>query len=204
VVFENGKEECVEAWCLLANVSDASDPLRMLKHALAFVGGVAWNGVRLHLCNRGVSRSGFASSSAVAINLLAALYTACGVHIEPVHCASLALLFENQLGLKSGRQDVDGPLYSGLKHLVYRQTSRVVLPEIEMLHVPLNLVLVDTGVRRPTDTSLKRGLNMRHLAFLSRDPVTFLSIRKSLGIHGEIVEAVRKSNWPLLGHLFAE
>jgi hypothetical protein len=203
IFFANGKKSSLESWCCLTDVSDVSDPLRMLKHALAFVGG-NWRGVRVYLCNRGVSRSGFASSSAVAVNLLAALYAACGVSIEPVQLGSLALLFENQLGLKSGRQDVDGPLLPGLKHLVYRPTAGVVEPVVETLHVPLNLMLVDTGVRRPADNSLKRGLNMRHLAFLSREPCSFLSIRKSLGIHKEIVEAVRRSDWPLLGDLFAE
>ena len=206
IVFATGREDSNDAWCSVDNVSDVSDPLRMLKHALIFVGGASrWRGIRLFLCNRGVSRSGFASSSAVAVNLLAALYRACGVtSTDRIQLGSLSLLFENQLGLKSGRQDVDGPLLPGLKHLIYHPTSGVVVPEVEELHVPLNLVLVDTGVRRPAETSVKRGLNMRHLAFLSREPHSFLSIRKSLGIHVDIVDAVRRSDWPLLGFLFAE
>ncbi len=211
-VFRNGIAECIEfangekstkaAWCTLADINDMADPLRMLKFAITFAGGLS--GVALRLFNGGVSRSGFASSSTVACNLLNGLYRACGVEVEISHLGSLALLFENQLGLKSGRQDVDGPLFSGLKNITYRSTTGVVLPEIEKLNVPLNIVLVDTGVRRPADSSLTRGLNMRHLSFLSREPAAFLCVRKSLGLHFEIVEAVKAANWPLVGRLFSE
>lgn len=44
-------------------------------------------------------------------------------------------LFENRLGLKSGRQDVDGLLAGGLKSIRYEPTSGFLMPHIEILPV---------------------------------------------------------------------
>ena len=160
--------------------------------------------------NLGVSRSGFASSSSVAVNLLNALFRAtehAKVVDDLVDLGSLALLFENELGLKSGRQDVDGPVFPGVKLLRYSPTSGIVEPQIEEMNVPgleQHILLVDTGVRRPQVTNLKRGLNMRHLNFLTRNPRGFVAIRKSLGVHKDIYQALCSENWPLLGRRMIE
>ena len=42
---------------------------------------------------------------------------------------SMALLFENRLGLKSGRQDVDGLLPNDIKVLTYAETSHFLIPK---------------------------------------------------------------------------
>ena len=81
------------------------------------------HGLKLSVTNVGPSRSGFASSSAVAMNILKVLYYCCNMtHIanNDILLGSMALLFENHLGLKSGRQDVDGLLPNGIKLLYYK------------------------------------------------------------------------------------
>jgi hypothetical protein len=125
----------------------------MLKYALVFTGIIApttadamadvsrfmasstvpARGLRLALTNNGPSRSGFASSSAVGTCLLQVLYLCSGQHdmgTDLTLLGSMVLLFENQLGLKSGRQDVDGLLPQGLKILRYAPTSGFVFPTI--------------------------------------------------------------------------
>jgi mevalonate kinase len=172
-------------------------------------------GFRLDLINNGPSRSGFASSSAVAVCLLQVLYMCSGQYdlgTDRIRLGSMALLFENRLGLKSGRQDVDGLLPNGLKILRYPPTTGFVCPEIETWSseqfdfsaLPSHFVLVDTGIPRPGFLDLRRGLNMRHWAFLSRDPLKYPAIRKSLGIHVQIVDAFRLQNWPRLGVLLTD
>jgi hypothetical protein len=215
----------------LKDFSDPKDTFRMLKYAFFFVGILseelsvdeltqkfikfAGNGclLRLSLTNLGPSRSGFASSSAVSSNLLKVLYKASGqdtIADDLSTFGSLVLLFENRLGLKSGRQDVDGLLPQGFKNLSYGPTSETLLPKLkqsvfakfEQGKVPENLIVVDSGIQRPTHLGRKRGLNMRHLALLSRSKDRFPAIRQSYGVHDLIVDSFIRLHWQDVGELF--
>ncbi len=212
---------------------DVRDPLLLLKYALVFSGIVgfkeapeeylrqparaladvvrfaAGRGLRLWVRSRGPSRSGFASSSCVSLGLLRVLYEASGQSslAEPRMLSSLALLLENEVGLKSGKQDTDGPLYPGVKSIRYAPTSGFLEGEIECLKLDEralgeNLILVNSGIQRPAATGLRRGLNMRHYAYVSRDPRRFPAVMQSLAVHREIVEALLRSDWPALGSAF--
>ncbi len=214
---------------------DIGDPLLLLKYALAFSGIVGYHenpslyaseptlvlddiarftggcGLRLAIRSVGPSRSGFASSSCVALSLLRVLYGASSQEelAQPEVLSSLALLLENEVGLKSGRQDTDGPLYPGLKALRYPPTTGFLEPELRMLEVNEralreNLVLVNSGIQRPAATGLRRGLNMRHYSYLSRDKERFPAILASLTVHERIVESLQQEDWRRLGTLFSE
>jgi hypothetical protein len=147
----------------------------------------------------------------VAICLLRALYGASGQDelVQPATLSSLALLLENEVGLKSGKQDTDGPLYPGVKSIKYPPTTRFLESDITVLDVDEgalreNLVLVNSGIQRPAAGGLRRGLNMRHYAYVSRDPNRFDAILESLEVHERIVRAVKEEDWPRLGALFTE
>eukprot|EP00475_Leptophrys_vorax_P006839 TRINITY_DN14273_c0_g1_i1.p1 TRINITY_DN14273_c0_g1~~TRINITY_DN14273_c0_g1_i1.p1 ORF type:complete len:678 (+),score=145.08 TRINITY_DN14273_c0_g1_i1:271-2034(+) len=216
---------------LLGEFGDNKDPFRMLKCAFFFVGillehsspaellrqFVSFAGesctLKLSLTNLGPSRSGFASSSAVSSNLLKVLYMASGqdeIANDLNAFGSLVLLFENRLGLKSGRQDVDGLLPDGFKNLTYGPTSETLLPKLDQSkflgfnfdEVPGNLIVVDSGIQRPSHLGRKRGLNMRHWTLLSRNKERFPAIRKSYGVHHHIVNAFVKLDWARVGELF--
>ncbi len=212
---------------------DISDPLLLLKYGLVFTGIVRFHdapaaylarparlledvtrfaggrGLRLCVESHGPSRSGFASSSCVALGLLRVLYGASGQEAlaAPRLLSSLALLLENEVGLKSGKQDTDGPLYPGVKSLLYPPTAGFLEGRIERL--PLDeaalgerLWLVDSGIQRPAATGLRRGLNMRHYSYLSRDPVRVPAVVESLEVHAEVVQALASCDWSRLGALF--
>ena len=135
--------ENIESLC---NTEDPSDRFRMMKFALLFTGIVKKGHVKsdlekfcksdclkLVLRNYGPSRSGFASSSAVATCLLQALYNSSGqfeIANNKTLLGSMVLLFENELGLKSGRQDVDGLLPGGFKLLSYPPQDGFLTPEV--------------------------------------------------------------------------
>ena len=51
---------------------------------------------------------------------------------------------------------------------------------------------------------MHRGLNMRHLAFLSRDINSFPYIMKSLGLHNFLLESFRKGDWERVANLMKE
>jgi galactokinase/mevalonate kinase-like predicted kinase len=224
-----------DALSAAAGFRDIGDPLLLLKYALAFTGIVGWReapeayaqsprqaivdvlrftggrGLRLSVKSDGPSRSGFASSSCVALGLLSVLYRASGQCelLEAETLSSLALLLENEVGLKSGKQDTDGPLYPGVKALRYRPTDGFLRSEIAQLAIDEaalqeHLLLVNSGVQRPPAVGLRRGLNMRHLTYLSRDPERFPAIVRSLEVHEEIVAALGAEDWPRLGTLFTE
>jgi galactokinase/mevalonate kinase-like predicted kinase/glutathione synthase/RimK-type ligase-like ATP-grasp enzyme len=214
---------------------DIKDPLLLLKYALVFTGIVGFRedpaayvadprrvlrdlarftgrgGLRLTVRSTGPSRAGFASSSCVALCLLRALYGASGQDelTQPSTLSSLALLLENEVGLKSGKQDTDGPLYPGVKAIKYPPTGGFLESDLEVLAVDEralreNLVLVNSGIQRPAANGLRRGLNMRHYAYVSRDPKRFAAVMKSLDVHERIVDAVLREDWPRLGSLFTE
>jgi hypothetical protein len=214
---------------------DVRDPLLLLKGALAFTGVVGFRedpagyiaapqrvladvsrftkgrGLRLTVTSFGPSRAGFASSSCVSLSLLRALYGASGQDelAEPRTLSSLALLLENEVGLKSGKQDTDGPLYPGVKAIRYPATTGFLESELTVLDVDQhalreNLVLANSGIQRPAATGLRRGLNMRHYSYVSRDPRRFGAVVESLGLHEQIVAAVEREDWPRLGALFTE
>jgi len=208
------------------DISDAEDPYRMLKYAFVFTGILrkdsVWDdlkrftrggGIRLALANLGPSRSGFASSSAVALNLLQVLYGAAGVISiarNPVLLGSMALLFENRLGLKSGRQDVDGLLPGGVKSIDYVPQNGFQVPVLskrsppDLSQLPKHMRLINSGIPRAAGLGLHRGLNMRFWAYLSRNVTRYACIVKSYGAHRLIVKAIRNRNWALLGRLFLE
>jgi galactokinase/mevalonate kinase-like predicted kinase len=209
-----------------------SDPFRMLKYSLFFTNILktpeeyysspldifkdlkqfcGFNGLQLELRNEGPSRSGFASSSAVSMNLLNALYAASGQHDlcdDLERLGTMALLFENRLGLKSGRQDVDGLLRHGARSLDYPRSSKFLVPKIDHLpslkHDILSefILLVDSGVQRSSTLGRSRGLNMRHFSLLTRNPANFHCIKKSYGVHDAILNALESSNFSVLGQLF--
>eukprot|EP01083_Nonionella_stella_P067794 179539_1 len=220
-------------------MDDNRDVFRMLKYSLIFVGIVVdpkdnqsdddyasilsdiarftgGHGLSLSVSNLGPSRSGFASSSAVACNILKVLYACCGCDIahNDELLASMALLLENRLGLKSGRQDVDGLFAApnGVKVLHYNETTQFVTPKISFLRsdrfnideLCRKMILVNSGIARASGLGLHRGLNMRFLAYLSRDPVRFKSILQSYRIHSDIVDALQSNNYCFLGKLFVD
>jgi galactokinase/mevalonate kinase-like predicted kinase len=142
---------------------------------------------------------------------LRALYGASGQDelAQPATLSSLALLLENEVGLKSGKQDTDGPLYPGVKAIKYPPTDGFLESDLEVLAVDEralreNLVLVNSGIQRPAANGMRRGLNMRHYAYISRDPKRFAAVMKSLDVHDRIVDAVLREDWPRLGALFTE
>lgn len=219
--------------CREACFTDVHDPLLMLKYALVYAKVVGWRaaphrylerpelwvddirsyarggGLRLRVASEGPSRSGFASSSCVALGLLCVLYRASGqdAMLEPEMLSSQALLFENELGLKSGKQDTDGPLYPGVKAITYPPTDGFLRSEISTLSVDEeelqdHLYIVSSGIQRPPASGLGRGLNMRHHSYLSRDPERFGAILASLEVHDRIVEALQRRDWEMLGRLF--
>lgn len=183
-------------------------PIRVLEDVLRFAAG---RGLRLTVRSEGPSRSGFASSSCVTLALLRVLYAASDQEelTQRETLSSLALLLENEVGLKSGKQDTDGPLYPGVKSLSYRPTTGFLASEVIPLPVDEaelneNLALVGSGIQRPPATDLRRGLNMRHYAYVARDPLRFPAVMRSLAVHEAIVDALVRSNWLRLGALFDE
>lgn len=217
----------------LRSTDDPKDPLRMLKYALFFCGILNYDteshgsfkdqifnfferkDITLKLCveNYGPSRSGFASSSAVSGNLLKVLFKGSGqtrISDDDLICGSMVLLFENQLGLKSGRQDIDGLLPTGLKSITYFPTGKFLFPTVDPeFHLKLNLdlltenlLIVDTGIQRNPSLGRSRGLNMRHWALLSRDGPKFAAIKDSYDVHEEILHSLCSQNFALLGDLF--
>jgi galactokinase/mevalonate kinase-like predicted kinase len=183
-------------------------PARIIDDVTRFASG---GGLHLTVESLGPSRAGFASSSCVALGLLGVLYRASAQEELTVArtLSSLALLFENELGLKSGKQDTDGPLYPGVKSIRYPKTNGFLESELTTLKLDEselrdNLVLVNSGIQRPAATGLRRGLNMRHYSYLSRDPLRFGAVTRSLDVHEQIVEAVNLRDWPKLGSLFTE
>ncbi|MCU0243135.1 MAG: hypothetical protein MUF51_12030, partial [Vicinamibacteria bacterium] len=212
---------------------DIKDPLLLLKFALVFTGVVAFRddpqgyvaeptrilddiarftggtGLRLTVRSTGPSRAGFASSSCVALALLRVLYGASGQVelIEPRLLSSLALLMENEVGLKSGKQDTDGPLYPGIKAIEYPPTTgfleaRLARLEIDQQALCEHLWLVNSGIQRPAASGLQRGLNMRHYSYVSRDPRRSAAVMRSLDVHDAIVAALQAEDWQRLGGLF--
>jgi galactokinase/mevalonate kinase-like predicted kinase len=185
-----------------------ADPARMLEDVRRFTGG---RGLRLMVESEGPSRAGFASSSCVALGLLRVLYGASGQEAlcEPETLSSMALLLENEVGLKSGKQDTDGPLYAGVKALDYRPTTGFLVSDVRPVALDEkalceHLVLANSGIERPPATGLRRGLNMRHYSYLSHDPARFPAVMRSLEVHDAIVDALGACDWPRLGALFLE
>merc|ERR1712176_115590 len=111
-----------------------------------------------------------------------------------------------------GRQHVDGLLPNGIKVLHYDKMNGFVSPRISFLskdrfnvkELGNNLMLVNSGIARASGLGLHRGLNMRFLAYLSRDPVRFKSILQSYVIHDEIIKALQLNNYCLLGKLLLD
>ena len=227
----------------LSYVEDKSDHFRLMKHALVFTGVLAHGdssstmnladglqaflrespnaSLRIYLRNRGPSRSGFASSSAVSLNLLRALYRATGQDYlcEKGILASLTWLFENSLCLRSGRQDIDGALLGGMNSIRYHPHISFLMPTVTplatILHADVDpkqfhhelyqrILLVDTGIPRASHLDIRRGLNVRHLTYLTKNPLGFIAIKKSIGVHRAIVEAFTTGHWARLGSLFTE
>jgi galactokinase/mevalonate kinase-like predicted kinase len=185
-----------------------AEPTRVLDDVLRFSGG---RGLRLTLRSEGPSRSGFASSSCVALALLQVLYAASAQDelTQRETLSSLALLLENEVGLKSGKQDTDGPLYAGVKSLRYRPTDGFLASDVTPLALNEaalneNLTLANSGIQRPPASGLRRGLNMRHYSYVSRDPRRFPAVMRSLEVHEAILEALVAGDWPRLGALFGE
>ena len=212
-IFSDPSSSSTSACCFSSPLSPSQASAHLATELSRFTQG--HGGFRLSLINRGPSRSGFASSSAVAFNLLKLLYCASGQYElatanQQLIMGSMVLLFENRLGLKSGRQDVDGLLPNGLKLLHYgaAHSGDFLCPRIEYLpsfpfeQLPSHIMLVDTGIPRAAHLDLRRGLNMRHWALLSRDSTRFPALRRSYAVHRAIVECLSRHDWPRLGQLF--
>lgn len=225
----------------LCDWSDARDPLRFLKYALVFAGVLpaappggaltcgdvrraldafmpppaaagAWR-LCVDVASAGPVRSGLASSSAVAMALLAALLATTDTSVDAVWrdaiaLGTLAMRFENALGLKTGRQDVDG-LLPGVKHLRYGPTRGLLVPampcvvgfadEAAAARIARHVHVVDTAIPRATRLDWRRGLNARHLALLRRHGPPFAALLASLGAHDALVRAYLAGDLAALG-----
>jgi mevalonate kinase len=187
--------------------SDALDPLRFLKYALSFVGLLApvakaerygrdagrvledlrWatggGGLAIRIDHTGPARSGFASSSAVALCLLAALYRLQGKGHALDRIYDIALLFENRLGLRSGWNDTYG-VRPGLKDFFTLPTAGLPRPVERLIPIDPALLaerlwLVNTGIARMATGRM----NVRHHIFLSRDETLYPHLTSSLSLH---------------------
>ncbi|KAI3632864.1 hypothetical protein MIR68_008939 [Amoeboaphelidium protococcarum] len=201
--------------------------------------------MHISIVNKGPSRSGFASSSAVSLNLLNSLLRLF-MQFIPKCCQYLQFmmdldcdlnrqqfglivwLFENTIGLKSGRQDIDAPLYGhGLNSWQYgpvffdqnyaidRQLIQHEQIDLDVFELTNRLIIVDTGIQRSTGDGLQRGLNMRHLAYLlgptieagsqeSTNSKAYEAIEQSIFVHEQIVNALRQANWQQMGKLLLQ
>ncbi|KAI3630684.1 hypothetical protein MIR68_012119 [Amoeboaphelidium protococcarum] len=198
--------------------------------------------MHISIVNKGPSRSGFASSSAVSLNLVNSLLRLfmqyipeCRQYLQfmmDLDCelnrqqfGLIVWLFENTIGLKSGRQDIDAPLYGqGLNSWQYghvcfdqdyaidRQLIQHEQIDLDLSDLTKRLIIVDTGIQRSTGDGLQRGLNMRHLAYLlgptieagsqdSTNSKAYEAIEQSIFVHEQIVNALQQSNWQLVGKL---
>ncbi|KAI3648307.1 hypothetical protein MP228_006161 [Amoeboaphelidium protococcarum] len=201
--------------------------------------------MHIKILNKGPSRSGFASSSAVSLNLLNSLLRLfmqyipeCRRYLQfmmDLDCdlnrqqfGLIVWLFENTIGLKSGRQDIDAPLYGhGLNSWQYgpvffdqgyaidRQLIQHGQIDLGVSELTKRLVIVDTGIQRSTGDGLQRGLNMRHLAYLlgptieagsqdSTNSKAYQAIEQSIFVHEQIVNAIQQFNWQLVGKLLLQ
>jgi galactokinase/mevalonate kinase-like predicted kinase len=148
-----------------AIVDEDSTAKQVLDDISKFTNG---KGLHLRVTSHGPSRSGFASSSSVGINLLHALFQASGqedILRNKRILGIMTLLMEKKLGLNSGQQDIDGPMYPGLKKIDYGPSTGTIAPkEEDVRQIQLtskqedslfnNLILVNTGIARThaTDT----------------------------------------------------
>jgi hypothetical protein len=89
----------------------------------------------------------------------------------------LTWLFENELGLRSGRQDMDGSILPGFNHLHYHPITQTLLsphqhpiPSHIQNELPKHMLLLDTKIPRSKSLDVRRGLNLRQLGYLTRAP----------------------------------
>ena len=192
------------------------DVLGSVVDLVSHKGATSHNALFVDVTNEGPSRSGFASSSAVAMNLVGSVYSVMKhtkeIPVDPLGLGSHVLLFENELGLKSGRQDVDGGILPGLKSLQYPPTDGVLKPttpfsvgwvsEEAERAVTTRLAVIDTGIQRTVALDYRRGLNSRALAYLRRAGDAYRAIIASFALHARIVQAFRTGRPSWLGTLF--
>lgn len=72
--------------------------------------------------------------------------------------------------------------------------------QLDVKNLDQHLVLIHTGLQRKATGRLNR----RHEVYLSKDPKTYPFILESLMIHDEIVDALKKQDYPRLGKLCTE
>lgn len=195
---------------IFCNIVDTFDPITSIRN---FTGEYRPL-LRFRLRNDGPSRAGFASSSCVSALLLNVLYRASGQTYYTAHgspqsreiLSSLVWIFENELGLRSGIQDIDGSVNGGLNHTHYLAVNdttrlRITRTPVEVSDLPHYIMLLDTKIPRSSTLDVRRGLNLRHLGYLTRAPQVMAAITESLLIHRHILDSIKNGWWPDVGPL---
>jgi len=169
-------------------------------------------GLILYLSNNGPSKSGFSSSSAVMTTLLALCYRSMSgdnsVQMDRLY--DLALLAENELGLRSGWNDTY-TVMPGIHDFITLASDRAPEPRFSSISSQLNtqecchwferhLWLIHTGVQRKATGRMNR----RHEVYLSRSVDTFPYLVKSITIHDKIAQSLLKRDSQSLGEQLTE
>jgi galactokinase/mevalonate kinase-like predicted kinase len=186
-----------------------SNPSLVWEDITKFTGGY---GLVLSLSNNGPSKSGFSSSSAVMTTLLTLCYSAMNSRdiIEQNRIFDLALLAENELGLRSGWNDTYAVM-PGIHDFITEASDLAPKPILSPMTEKLNtdaccqwlerhLWLIHTGIQRKATGRMNR----RHEVYLSRSVETFPYLVKSIIIHDKIVEALINQDGETLGKHLTE
>jgi galactokinase/mevalonate kinase-like predicted kinase len=206
--------------------ANSDDPFRFYKYALVFCGilrcfdrndvdirNELWENLMLFTDNKGLfinlenigpSRSGFSSSSAVMTTILSLLYRASGQHEKLERVYDLALLAENCLGLRSGWNDTYC-LMPGIHDFYTEPTNALPKPEVNKIEFDTNqlekrLYLIHTGLQRKATGRMNR----RHEIYLSKDPITYPYLLRSLAIHEHMVHCLHTNQYERLGELMTQ
>lgn len=122
--------------------------------------GIA-EGANVFLASEAPPGSGLGSSSTVAVGLIKALATACGVQMTKMELAELASYIEiEKLGSPIGKQDQYAAAFGGLNLITFEvhktSISPLKLPNEKLLALSSSLLLFYTGQSRNTNRILTR------------------------------------------------
>jgi galactose mutarotase-like enzyme len=150
--------------------------------------------------------AGFSSSSTASISILRALYAMTGQSelLEPQVSADMAIIFENDLGRSSGDQDTTGTL-PGVHNIVYGVENSKMVRSVNNIEVaPSVLAELErrTFVFAPgISRAASAGIGARQNAYLLREPDALAAIKKAMIQHEEIMAALVKGDFAVLGRL---
>ena len=200
------------------------ESLRMVKEALVHCGIISrrtrdvveevsdftgGGGLEVITSSAVLQGSGLGTSSILAAAILKVFYRITGHSAgteagEYPELYDQSVLLEQSIGLNSGWQDARGARggSSAAKDLYAPATEGPPVPDITFVEVDSNrfaerIVLFDTGVSRPAS----RGLNVVLAAYLRRDRHRYFAIRESLGLHDDMVAALRAGDYDALGRM---